>query len=499
MSGPKYTEADYEKVMAMPAARYSMREVWLATGVSMSTVKRMRGGTWQPPSGPSMPLLGRSPLTGVIQDYMDEGCALDDLIVLARGNDPFRQDSHEGHRLGEWLAATLEAMGVQVGDEGRTVHLRGLHYLLIGQHKPDGSVYANTEREWKWLCDRASKAARWLGYIPFTQVTDQRNAEPVIRILSAEAEEQILVGYSSGELVPDAEDFAPRAHLAGGAGVQPYRMAIIGEKSSLEPVLGPVAEEFGADLYLPTGEISDTILHRMASRTAAEERPLICFYFSDCDPSGWQMGISVSRKLQALSELLGPFEFEVHRVALTPDQVRELGLPSTPLKATEKRAAKWEARTGTRQTEIDAAIALRPAELEQIAREALGPFFDHTLAGYFEQYRQEWEDEAQEVIDSGLDGDRDQLLAAAHVRLSQVRSLIDEVSESLQTSAEISDLRPFEPPEPVVPAGDALPSRLGTTLISSAWDFAEQCQALKRSKAYGGDGDGEDEDPEEEE
>jgi hypothetical protein len=30
------------------------------------------------------------------------------------------------------------------------------------------------------------------------------------------------------------------------------------------------------------------------------------------------MGISVGRKLQAFRELLGGFEFEVHRVALTP-------------------------------------------------------------------------------------------------------------------------------------------------------------------------------------
>ena len=291
--------------------------------------------------------------------------------------------------------------------------------------------------------------------------------------------------------MPDAEDFAPRAHLEGGGGIQPCRLAVIGEKSSLEPVLGPVAEEYGADLYLPTGEISDTILHRMATRTAAEQRPLIVLYFADADPSGWQMGISVARKLQALSELLGGFEFEVHRVALTPDQVRELRLPSTPLKATEKRASKWMARTGTEQTGIDAAIALRPAELVAIAREAIAPFFDATLAGRFGQARQGWEDEAQEIIDDGMDGDREQLLAAARDRLSQARTLVDEVSESMQTSAGPGDLPEFEPPEPDVPA---LPSGLGTTLVSSAWDFAAQCSALKASKSYGGSQDGDDED-----
>jgi hypothetical protein len=498
MSGPKYTEADYENVMAMPAERYSLRDVWLATGVSMSTVKRMRDGTWQPPSGPSTPLLGRSPLTGVIEEQVDQGWTLDELTVLARDNDPFRQDRAEGHRLGQWLRDTLEAMGFEIGEGGRTIHNRGVHYTLIGQRKPDGSAYENDERTWKWLSDRVSKAARWLGYVPFTQITDQRNAEPVIREVPAAAGERILPGYGSGDLALDAEYFAPAAHLEGGGGIQAYRLAIIGEKSSLEPVLGPVAAEYGADLYLPTGEISDTILHQMATRTAAEQRPLVVFYFADCDPSGWQMGISVSRKLQALSELLGGFEFEVHRVALTPDQVRELRLPSTPLKRTEKRAGKWEARTGTKQTEIDAAIALRPAELGQIAREALAPFFDATLASRFEQARQDWEDEAQEVIDGGMDGDRDDLLAAARVKLDQVRTLIDEVSESLRSSAGPGDLEEFEPPEPEAPIGDALPSGLGTTLVTSEWSYPEQCQALKQSKAYGGDeAEDEDEAPEE--
>ena len=447
-------EADYDKVMDLGARGLTNAEIAAETGVSKRTVTRMRNGQWRPPRGPSMPLMGRSPLTGVIEEHMDQGWSLDELTVLARDNDPFRQDRAEGHKLGQWLASTLEGMGWQVGEGGRVVHNRGLHYLLIGQRKPDGSAYENDERTWKWLSDRVSKAARWLGYVPFTQITDQRNAEPVVREVPAEAQEQILV-YGSGDLDLDAENFAPWAHLEGGGGVQPYRLAIIGEKSSLEPVFGPVAAEYGADLYLPTGEISDTLLHRMATRAVADGRPLACFYFADADPSGWQMGISVSRKLQALSELLGGFEFEVHRVALTSDQVRELGLPSTPLKATEKRASKWMARTGTEQTEIDAAIALRPAELEQIARDALDPFFDATLAARYEQARQEWEEEAQDVIDDGMDGDREQLLAAARVRLSQVRTLVDEVSESLRTSAGPDDLPSFEPPEPIVPAGDA--------------------------------------------
>ena len=72
-------------------------------------------------------------------------------------------------------------------------------------------------------------------------------------------------------------------------------------------------------------------------------------------------------------------EFELRRVALLPEQVRELRLPSTPLKPTEKRADKWVRETGTEQTEIDAVIALDPAALEEMARWNT----QHGLAPYF--------------------------------------------------------------------------------------------------------------------
>jgi hypothetical protein len=133
MSGPKYTEADYEKVMAMPAERYSLRDVGRATGVSMSAADRMRRGEWQPPTGPSMPLLGRSRLTDVITDYVGGGGHHTGRPDRAGPcNDPFRQDTTEGHKNGQWLRDTLESMGVEVGEGGRKIHNRGLHYLLLG-------------------------------------------------------------------------------------------------------------------------------------------------------------------------------------------------------------------------------------------------------------------------------------------------------------------------------------------------------------------------------
>ena len=45
-------------------------------------------------------------------------------------------------------------------------------------------------------------------------------------------------------------------------GRQPYHLVIFGEKSSLADILLPIAVMYDVDLYLPTGEITDTLLSR---------------------------------------------------------------------------------------------------------------------------------------------------------------------------------------------------------------------------------------------
>ncbi len=98
--------------------------------------------------------------------------------------------------------------------------------------------------------------------------------------------------------IPDPDDITPQVGIFGFDGVQPYKLVLIGEKSSLNEVLAPAASSHKADLYLPTGEPSDTMLHQMARVGADDGRPMRVLYFSDADPSGWQMPISVARKLQ---------------------------------------------------------------------------------------------------------------------------------------------------------------------------------------------------------
>ena len=48
--------------------------------------------------------------------------------------------------------------------------------MVLGRTEPDGTPYTNTDKDWLWLSGGAGKAPRWLGYIPFDQIVDQRNA-----------------------------------------------------------------------------------------------------------------------------------------------------------------------------------------------------------------------------------------------------------------------------------------------------------------------------------
>ncbi len=405
----------------------------------------------------------------------EQGCSLKDLTVLATQNDPFRVDTPARHRDGEWLAITARDLGL--GD--RKIHLRGLHYMVLGRPKPDGTNYRNTDADWLWLQGDAAKAARWLGYIPFDQIVDQRNAEPEVREFSQPEPWAYLTVGIDVEL-PDADDIMPGLSVEDFRGVQTHRVVMVGEKSSLADVLVPIARAHDADLYLPTGEMSDTLVYRIARTAAGDGRPLVVLYFADCDPAGWQMPLSVGRKLQAFRELLGGFEFELHRVALTPGQVREYGLPSTPLKDTEKRGDRWQSAMGVQQTEIDALASLRPDLLRQIARHAIALFYDYELGRRVARARSEWLGEAMEIINRDIDGDQlARIRAEAEQKLSEMRAQIAELNDQLRIDASDFDLPPI-----VIPGADLNGREPPGPLLASWWPFADQCRALIDSKAY---------------
>ncbi|HXP04274.1 MAG TPA: hypothetical protein VN808_09145, partial [Stellaceae bacterium] len=233
----------------------------------------------------------------------------------------------------------------------------------------------------EWL-EWASAMARWLDYLPFERLRDERNKPPLV-LAYAEILAPGVAELTTTESViglPEISTMLPRVSGFSPTAPQPFRIILIVEKSSLADVLKPIADRVKGTLLLFTGEASATRIAEEALRAIADARRAVVLYFADFDPAGHQMPISVARKLQALRTLKHPsLQIDFHRVALTVDQVRALNLPSTPLKPTEKRGARWREAMGHEQTEIDALLELRPDELRRIATEALQPFYDFTL------------------------------------------------------------------------------------------------------------------------
>jgi hypothetical protein len=370
---------------------------------------------------------------GLLRSILEEarietGCGLGDLTVLSAQVDPYRLDTGAGHRDGAWLAKHLNrAIG-----KTRRLHWRGIHYALVARGnvvKPNGETYVNDDDNWTWLINVAGKAARWLGYIPFGRITDNRNAPPIIH-RKARVEVGTFVSIGLDVTVPDADGLKPQPIAEGFEPRQAFCFAIFGEKASLEEVLLPIARAKQADLYLPTGEISDTLLHQIAEDASTDGRPLVMFTVADCDPAGRQMSVSIGRKLQALRDLLFPdLCFEVVPVALTVEQVGELGLPSTPLKESEKRADRWREAFGVEQTEIDALATLRPGVLREIVERAFGPYFDHSLAERVSEAEEDWTQRAEEALAEQIDqASLEALRAEASEKLSELRGAIDDIN-----------------------------------------------------------------------
>jgi hypothetical protein len=427
---------------------------------------------------------------GVLRTVIDGAAAehdlsLKELTVLSNSVDPYRLDTPANHRDGKWLAEQFSRL---VGED-RRIHWRGLHYALAmagGIRKPDGAIYVNDDDNWSWLADKASRAAKWLGYIPFDRITDSRNAAPIIH-RKPKIEPETLLAVRFNIEIPEADEIDPTPIAKGFEVRQAFHFVIFGEKSSLEDAVQPIASEFEADLYLPTGEISDTLIYQIAKDTDQDGRPLVLFTLSDCDPAGWQMPISIARKLQAFKDMFFPnLQFEVVPALLTPEQARAENLPESPLKKSEKRATRWREAFGCEQTEIDAlTIPSKVPVLRRYLRAAFAPYIDSTLRDRVRMAQEQWEEAATSAIEEQINGEHlEEIRTEAAEKLEELREQIDDLNAALTLTC-----RGIVLPDIEVPESDIDLDGLGDerqALLSFDHDWVDATIALVGRKSYSG-------------
>lgn len=320
------------------------------------------------------------------------GLRVNDLLVLARQNDPFYVGTPSQREAAAWFAEHWQKFGFVEG-----VHLRRIHYRLISQEEPvlmpNGKRYENTEGCWKFLND-ASKWARYLNLVDAGAFVDRRNPAPVIctdydsdPTPGREVDAWTWPAVPSVPRLPELSALPravvdwPALSATGYDSVRQYHVEVWCEKTTMNDILEPLCKQLGVNLVTGAGELSYTATHQFLQRVSVAGVPARILYISDFDPAGVNMPFSVARKIEfdQTREEFDALDVRLQPIVLTATQVEQYSLPRVPIKDSDKRKANWIEIYGRGAVELDALEALYPGELARIVEDAISNYRDSSL------------------------------------------------------------------------------------------------------------------------
>jgi hypothetical protein len=357
------------------------------------------------------------------------GCRTPDLLALSPPADPFFAGRNSRRIEAEWFAEICRTLGLGVGLHVRRAHYRASISPPEPILKPDGTPYENTHNDWM-LMVRASRDARYLRLIPSELFVDRRNPDPIINAkfrdycfgpsIGVDGAE----GFDGSYWLP-SEPELPTLSLDGFSTEQRYLVEIWIEKTTVHDIIEPLARRYGVNLISFGGEGSETACRAAISRARQARRPLRILYMSDFDPGGRSMPVAAARKIEYwLSADGSHIDVALDPILLLPEQVEYYGLPRIPIKASERRAAKFEANFGDGATELDALEALHPGELHRIVAHAILKYIDANLKD-----RQEAEADA---IEEDLRGIEARVYRAFDDEISGVKERYAHIRKALK-------------------------------------------------------------------
>jgi hypothetical protein len=290
-------------------------------------------------------------------------------------HDPFTAGAPARKAGAEWFARLWKrrpSLGVQPRQK---LHLHGFHYVMVSQQPllkiPDGSNYENTT-ECEAVLIRCALDARYLELVSADDFNDRRSVEPTINDAAEGLDPSISITGGLGEIKYEPPEFKiPKLEVYPPTLLPHDHLEIWIGKSTQHEVSGPLCEKHGIDFRPGVGEFSLARCLQLVQRAEAHHpRATRVGTVTDFDPAGQSIPVGIARKAQHLLHIMGlDLDIRVEPIALTHDQCVELELPRTPLKASELRAANFEARFGKGATELDTLEALHPGRLEETTRD----------------------------------------------------------------------------------------------------------------------------------
>jgi hypothetical protein len=214
-------------------------------------------------------------------------------------------------------------------------------------------VIAKTEMEYNCTVIRLLVQMRLNGTIPFRWIADNSRWQ------------RKPTSYSS---MQEALENCAETYRRDLWSNQNVYVVIWTEKDALAGVLWEETKKWHVPLMVSRGFSSISYVHGAAEAICAQGKPAYLYYFGDHDPSGVRIDAAIKRRLL---EFAPDAEIHFQRVAVTPQHIRELNLPTRPTKTEGNRHAKnWK---GGRSVEVD---AIPPRTLREMVRNCIEHHID---------------------------------------------------------------------------------------------------------------------------
>lgn len=221
---------------------------------------------------------------------------------------------------------------------------RQIFYRLVGAHG-----YEKTEHAYKRLCELLNRARR-SGLVSFAAIRDDGITKRVPHCWQDAAE--MVEAFIS-----NADGF--RLDRQQG---QARRLLFAVEAAGMVPLIERIADPYGVTVLSCGGFDSTTAKHDLA-QVLTEWHSAEVLHVGDHDPSGVHVFSSIAEDVTAFMDGLGAGLAPIFtRLAVTPQQIVSLGLPTAPPKETDRR--KFEGET----TQVE---AIPPDVLAQIITDAI--------------------------------------------------------------------------------------------------------------------------------
>lgn len=156
---------------------------------------------------------------------------------------------------------------------------------------------------------------------------------------------------------------------------QPHYVEVWVEKDALLSIVGQMANKYDVPYFSCRGYTSVSEVHSAAMRFQYEqEEGKTChvIHLGDHDPSGIDMTRDIKERITQVFRV----PVQVHRVALTREQIDRYNPPPNPAKLTDSRVGKYMEQHGEYSWELD---ALEPSVLSDIIEVNIRHWLDMRL------------------------------------------------------------------------------------------------------------------------